>query len=231
MSAEESEYINLVQPSLFDFTETSSGAVELFPAVWSALEDLTSPDTAARFSGLQRLQLINAHRLSPLAAYVLATRLIDPDPAFRVEILKTLGSTLTPDSQGSSATEGVIRHLVAFLSQIRQNTILAILEAVELAPEVEGSAARLINYCPYAGAYLSDLLVDRKTEFVLRKQAVRFIGLVGFLDAVPVLEKLEARLASRLAGQQVMSFVSPAASEDTELLPEVQKTLSQLKFA
>jgi hypothetical protein len=231
MSSEESEYVNLAQPTLFDFTETSSGAVELFPSVWSALEDITSPDVSTRFSGLERLQLLKAHRLSPVVAYVLATRLDDPDLALRVEILKVLGKSLSSDSNGRPVAENVSRHLIAFLSQLKENTILALLEAVELAPEMEAAAARLINYCPYAGVYLSELLSDRKIVFALRRQAVRFIGLVGFLDAIPALERMEARLASRVAGQQLMPFAAPSIPDETDLLPEVQRTLSQLKYS
>lgn len=40
--------INLNQPTLFDFTGSSSGTVELFPTVWSAAEELTSPDPEFR---------------------------------------------------------------------------------------------------------------------------------------------------------------------------------------
>jgi HEAT repeat protein len=231
MSTEESDFVHLAQPALFDFTETSSGAVELFPSVWSALEDLTSQDSSARLSGLERLHLLNAHRLSPLVIYVLATRLNDPDLSVRVEVLKVLGRTFSSDAQGRPTAEAVNQHLTSFLAHMRGDTLLAILQTSAHAPELEAYAARLLNYCPYAGEYLAEVLLDRKADFSCRIQAARLIGLVGFLDAVPALERLEARLASRLAGQQAMPFAPPAAMDETELLPEVQKSLSQLKIS
>jgi len=39
---------NISQPTLFDFSDSSSGVVELFPAVWSAVEGMTAPDVDTR---------------------------------------------------------------------------------------------------------------------------------------------------------------------------------------
>jgi HEAT repeat protein len=229
-SQHEQEAITLAQPALFNFTETTSGAVELFPAVWSAVEDLTSPQPLARRSALLRIKELSAHRLSPLVAYILATRLADPDLDVRVGVIRLLAEILTPDPQGRQNAENVNRHLVSYLSQMDAGLLTAILEAVEMEPDVEALAARLVNYCPSAGTFLTELLIDRKKSLPLRRQAVRLIGLVGFLEALPGLEKLEARLVSRRNGQQLMPFAPPSTGDEMDLLPHVQKSLFQLRY-
>ena len=100
---------NLSQPALFDFSEPSSGAMELFPAVWSAAEDLTSPEAATRRAGLERLVEMGAPRLSPLIAYLLATRLTDPDLNLRTSVVQVLSDVLAPNKQGHSSPEAVSR--------------------------------------------------------------------------------------------------------------------------
>lgn len=226
---EDSVSINLTQPTLFDFTESTSGAVELFPAVWSAVEGLAAPEPAARHSALDRLIELGAPRLSPLVAYVLATRLADPDISVRVRIIRVLGEALRPDEYGRTIPGRVNRYLVDYLSQMRTRPIFALMEAVDHAPEIEPHAARLINNCPYAGGHLSAILADRKNPLGVRRQAAHFIGLVGFLDATPALERLETRLATRLHGQRSMPFAPPSASDEVELLPAVQKALGVLR--
>jgi hypothetical protein len=52
------------QPGLFTLTE-STGSIELFPAVWSAAEDLTMPSVELQRDALDRLLQLNAPRFSP----------------------------------------------------------------------------------------------------------------------------------------------------------------------
>jgi hypothetical protein len=55
------------------------------------------------------------------------------------------------------------------------------------------------------------------------------IGRVGYLDALPALERLLARLESRLHGQQAMPFAPKSSLEEAELLPDLQLTLTLLR--
>jgi hypothetical protein len=227
---QETESISIAQPALFDFREASSGMVELFPAVWSALEDLASPAVLPRLSALERLLALKAHRLSPLVVYVLASRLADPDITVRINVIKILADTLSTDSDGAANAENVNRYLIFYLGQLPYHAIEKMLEAVNAAPEIEALAARLLNFSTSAGSFLADYLSERKNSLILRRQAVRLIGLVGYLEAVPALERMEARLASRRQGQQLMPFAPPSAPDEADLLPDLQKTLFQLKY-
>jgi hypothetical protein len=218
----------LEQPSLFDFTEASTGVVELFPAVWSALEDLAGPGNASRQSALDRLLDLGAPRLSPLVAYLLATRLTDPDLSLRCRIVRALGQVLSPDAQGVPASSGVSRTLNSYLSQMRTRAVYDLLEVSIQDANLDQDVAKLLNGCPYAGNHLANILMDRKIPLVVREKAIQMIGMVGFLDALPTLERLEERLEARQAGQQAMPFAPPSLPSEIELLPSIRSTLSLL---
>jgi hypothetical protein len=220
--------INLNQPALFDFTGTNSGTVELFPSVWSAAEDLTSPDLEIRKAGLERLAALNAIRLSPLIAYLTATRILEPDLKLRKRVVQLLGYVLALDESGRPAPEIVIQHLSAYLAEMRKRPIIALLQVTALDSGLDKTVARLFNACPNGGNQLVDILSDRKAPISIRRQAVRFISLVGYLDTLTTLERLEARLNLRLKGQQSMSFAPPSGPDESELLPEVQAAIATL---
>lgn len=222
---------DLKQPALFNFSETSTGSMELFPAVWSAAEALSSPELADRLQGLKALESLHAPRLSPLVAYLTATRLLDPELELRKQVVRVLGAVLSPDEQGRPAPDLVYQHLTGYLSQMRMRPIFAILEVAAADRRLEACAARLLNACPYGGIHLTEILLDRKNELVIRKTAVRLIGRVGYLDTVSALEKIAARLETRLKGQQSMPFAPPAGPDETELLPEIHRALVMLKPA
>ncbi len=220
----------LDQPVLFEFAQTTStGAMELFPAVWNAVEALAAPEAAARHAALDRLLELRAPRLSPLVAYSLVTRLTDPDITLRGRVVQTLGEVLSNDIEGNAAPEAVRRHLTSSLAQMRTRSIFALLEVALHQPGLENSIALLLNACPYAGGHLANIVSDRKFAVLIRLKAARLIGLVGFLDAIPVLERLEARLLSRLSGQQSMPFAPPSCPDESDLLPAIQSTLKLLR--
>jgi hypothetical protein len=220
---------HLSQPTLFNLNDPSTGALELFPAVWSAVEDLASQDVQTRLSALDRLNELHAPRFSPLVAYFIATRIIDPDLTLRAKVVRTLGEVLKPDDQGRTTPDTVRSHLNAYLSQMRTRPIYALLELSVTDPSLDEHIARLLNFNPFGSNHLIAILTDRKVLMPIRKKATQMIGLVGYLDAIPALERLQSRLETRLNGQQSMSFVTPATPEETELLPEVRNTLNLLQ--
>jgi hypothetical protein len=219
----------LNQPVLFNLMETSAGSVELFPSVWGAAEEFISPDVFLRRKGLDTLRQIGAPRLSPLIAYLIATRLSDTDLDLRKMIILTLGETLAPDQEGLLAPEGVLRTLTAHLSQMRTRAIYNLLEAAASEPRLQPHVARILNCSPFAGNHLASIFQDRKIEMPVRREAVRMIGLVGYLEVLPILEKMEARLCARTSGQQEMSFAPPSIPEETQLLPLITESLRLLK--
>ena len=219
----------VIQPALFEFGNATHGAVELFPAVWAATEALFSPELLIRQQGLERLVELGAARLSPLVAAVLAARLAEPDLELRRQIAYTLGDILTVDEHGRAAPDAVRNYLVNILGQIRQQSIFALLEISISDPMAEATIARLLNACPYAGSFLADILTERKMPLAVRRAATHFIGLVGYLEAIPTLERTLVRLEARVTGQQVMPFVPPGQPDETDLLPELRQALENLR--
>lgn len=216
------------QPELFQLGE-SIGNVELFPAVWSAAESLCKPDFSDRQKGLDRLLELNASRFSPLVAYLIATRLTDNEVEFRVRIVRALGDLLFPDKDGNPTPVDVRQVVSSYLSQMRTRQVYALLQALVEEPALAEHVARLLDACPYAGNHLADIVSDRTIEQPIREQAALAIGRVGFLDVLPVLERLETRLESRINGQRSMPFMPLSSEEEAELLPAVQRAIAALR--
>jgi hypothetical protein len=219
---------SLPQPSLF-FLEESTGNLELFPAVWGAVEDLTKPDAHIRREAVDRLANLNAPRFSPIVAYVLTTRLTDPDLRTRAKVIASLGGVLSPDENGNPAPDDVRNVVLLNLSQLRTRQIFALLQVSVQDPQLIHFIARLLDACPYAGSHLVDILTDAHAPLEIRQQGAILIGLVGYLDALPALEKLENRLEARLNGQKVMPFAPPPNLSESELLPAIRNTLALLR--
>jgi hypothetical protein len=117
---------------------------------------------------------------------------------------------------------------LGLLKEMRTRPIMALLQTLETAPELEPAVQTVLSACPYAGNHLADILAERKFSLVLRGHAARMIGQVGYLCALPVLERLAHRLEVRLNGQQSMDFTVPDRLDETSLLPAVQRTIQVL---
>ncbi len=218
------------QPKLFILEEAAStGAVELFPAVWSAAERLASPRAEQRHKALDVLLELRAPRFSPLVAYLVASRMGDSDITLRSRVAHVLGDVLSPDEMGRSAPDEVRVHLLSALSEMRPRAIYALLQVAVKRPELHPQIARILNACPYAGSHMAEILADRGAEMAVRQEAARFIGLVGFLDTEPALERLAKRLEARQSGQRGMPFAPPALDEEEHLLPAIQTALDRLR--
>jgi len=220
----------LTQPILFEIQNTSTGAVEFFPAVWNAAEALSSPDVEHRRLAIQQLRKMGVARLSPLIAYLAATRLTDPDLGVRGQVVSLLGDVCLPDAHGNLVPENVRRRLVASLSQMRTCCVFALLEVVAADGALATPVFHLLKTNTYAGGHLVSILSNRQIPLKIRQQAVHFVGLVGYLDAIPALERLENRLEARLNGQQAMAFAaSSSVVDESSLVPLIHKTLDILK--
>ncbi len=222
--------IHIEQPLLFEVSETATGTAELFPAVWSAAEGLTSPEVDLRRASLDRLLELGAPRLSPLVSYLLATRITDPDIGVRGKIVKALGGLFVADSNQQIAPEPVRRHLRAYLSQMRTRQIFSLLEVAAAYPDLESNIIHLLSSSPYAGNHLASILSERKNPLAVRRMAIHFIGKVGYLDAIPAMERLVTRLEARLTGQTTMPFAPPNEPDETSLLQPIQAALAALRL-
>jgi hypothetical protein len=205
------------------------GVAELFPTIWRALEQLTSPDLSNRQTGLSQIVELDAHRLSPLVAYVLATRIEDQDIEFRFKVVQVLGDLLSQVKDSTVPAPEVRKTLKAYFSQMRQRKIYALLQVGDYYMSAGSSIAPLLRACSNAGRVLADIFLDRSLPLEIRLQAIQSAGDVGFLDTIPSLEKLAARLEGRLNGQHAMAFMPVTDSKEKSLLPAIQTALAILK--
>ena len=223
--------VDIIQPVLIPLEGETTGVLELFPAVWSAAEALVSPIPRLRQQALLQLDKMGAPRLQPLVAYLIATRLTDPLLEIRREAVRVTSALLGRDVQGRAAPEGVRQAVISYISQMRTRSLYGLLQVMQSAPDAGFEIARLLNACPYAGRHLVEIVSDRKTILGLRQQAAELIGMVGYLEAMPTLERLEARLSARAIGQQSMPFIPAEVGSEIELLPSVRRALMLLRAA
>jgi HEAT repeat protein len=216
------------QPQLFNLEE-SIGKIELFPAIWGALEDLTKEDLKVRKSALQELIELDAARFSPVVAYILVTRVEEPNIELRAKIIETLGLVLLPDKKGFPAPDDIRSSLYLYLSSYRTRQIFAMLQASAEIEFIKDHVERLLNASRFAGNHLIEILIDPKNPLEVRRQAVVMIGKVGYLKTLPALEKLAGRLEARIAGQTTMNFAAQSNLKDSELLPAVEEAVKALR--
>jgi hypothetical protein len=215
------------QIGFLEVEKTISGSLELFPTFWQALEGIASPDIAERNASLDVLLESHVSKLSPLVAYLLATRLIDPNINFRQRIIEAMGNIIAPDG-GPAPTPEVRRHLKGHCNLIGRGTVLAILEVAATDSSVDSHITSIFNLCSHSGTILIDLMAERKVPVSVRRQAMNFIGLVGFIEAIPYLERLVDRLTSRANGQKRMPFAPPSEPDESTLISVAQTTLAML---
>jgi hypothetical protein len=161
--------------------------------------------------------------------YLFATRLAEPDLALRKQVVIALADLLMIDQHGLAAPDNVRRTLAACLNQMHIFAIQSLLETSVADPDIEDRLTLLFNNCPEAGLPLAEILADRKHALEIRLQAARLIRRVGYLDTINDLERLEARLETRIAGQQVMPFAPPAMQDEQALLGEIRAALLALR--
>ena len=189
------------QPDMIEPNPSHSNITEGLPIVWEALDSLTSPELMNRIAGLRRIIKLGAVRQHPLVVYVLMTRITEPDIELRTRIVQLLGSILDLDfrapKKAASSLEAVKKTLVASLSGIRTRQIFALLQVIEFDKSAEEAVSSLLSYCSFAGGHLAQILSNRTAPLSIRRQAAHFIGRIGYLDALPALERLVSRLESR----------------------------------
>ena len=200
----------ILQLPLFAYGETVTNIVELFPAVWSATEAVTSPDTGTRQRGIDALLEMGAQKVSPLVAYVIATCVNDADIFIRRRVVYILADIIKTTPNGKEMPDEVRNVIVTYLHNMREATVYGLLEVSVADQQSDSSIYHLFNTCPFVGKYLGDILTQWKNPLPIRQKAIYFIGLVGYLEALPVLERMLSRLEARQNGQYVMAF-APAS--------------------
>jgi hypothetical protein len=221
--------ISNIQLPLFVYGEPTENILDLLPAVWNATESLASPDAVTRNHGIDALLELGVQRASPLVAYVLATKLSDPEITIRRRIAYILGDLIIDDPAISHTPENVRKAISNVLQTMREETIYGLLEVAVMDPRVEKSIYQLFNGCPMAGRHLGDILSQWKNPLAIRQKAIYFVGLVGYTEALPVMERLMNRLEARQNGQYAMSFAPPSSQHDEDILPILRIAIDRLK--
>jgi hypothetical protein len=181
-----------------------------------------------RETGLDEIVELDAQTSSALVAYVLATRLEDKNIDFRLKVVNVLGPLLSRDEGLENATEEVKQTLITYLAQMRQRKIYALLQVGETHPPSQTDVAVLLKTCSNAGKTLAEIFSDRKLPLEIRLQAIQLVGIVGFLETVPKLERLALRLEGQLNGQGTMPFAPNSDSKEKSLLPAIHTALTIL---
>jgi hypothetical protein len=94
--------------------------------------------------------------------------------------------------------------------------VFALLQVTEYDKTAEAAVMDILSCCSYAGSHLSEILSNRELPQEIRKQAAFFIGQIGYLDALPVLERMASRMETR--GDEQDSRILPVLQNAVQLL-------------
>jgi hypothetical protein len=217
-----------VQLPLFVYGEAVENINELLPAVWNATESLAAPDAVTRQHGIDTLLELGAQRVSSLVAFMMATCLSDRDIYIRRRVCYILADLINKEPGVRQTPENISKTVTNYLHNMREETIFGLLEVAVIDPLVEKSIYHLLNACPFAGTYLGDILAEWKNPLPIRQKAIHFVGLVGYMETLPVLERLLDRLEARHIGQYAMRFAPASIKSDEDIMPYLRIAIQQL---
>ncbi len=220
--------ISSLQLPLFVYGEPAANIEEILPAVWNATEALAASDVVTRHHGIDSLVELGVQRVSPLVAYMIATCINDPDVYIRRRVVYILADLVAVDQVSVQTPEPVRKTVTNYLHGMREETVYGLLEVAVMDPLAEKSIYHLYNACPYAGRYLGDILSQYKYPLPIREKAVYYVGLVGFTEALPVLERLLSRLEAHTNGQFSMPFAPSSLKSDDDIIPSLRIAIHQL---
>ena len=220
--------ISSLQLPLFVYGEPTANILDVLPAVWNATEALASPEAVTRHHGIDALVELGVQRASPLVAYMICTCLNDPDIYIRRRAIYILADLITNGPVANQTSEDVRKTVTNYLHNMRAETIFGLLEVTVMDPMVEKSIYHLFNACPYAGRYLGDILSQYKNSLPIRQKAIYYVGLVGYTEALPILERLLNRMEARLNGQYAMTFAPLSNNPDDDIIPNLRIAIHQL---
>ena len=219
-----------LQPNLISTEQgITQAVVELFPDIWQVAEKISSPDVKARRKALKDLKKTQAARVSPLIAYLLATRILDPDIEFRAQVIEYVASLMVPDPDGRHAEDEVRSQIFSTMSSLDVSGLMALVEAAVWDDNLVPQVSTLVNYVPSAGQMLGEFVADRSLPISNRAMAILLIGQVGYVDAVSELERIQNRIQSRQSGQSSMPFAPAQNKREFDLLPALKQTITILR--
>ncbi len=196
--------------------------------VWNATECLTSPETVTRQHGIDAILELGAHKVSPLVAFMIATCLSDSDIYLRRRVIYILADLISWIPGGKQAVDSIRMTVTNQLQHMGEEKILGLLEVAVMDPKAEKPVSHLLNACPYAGRHLGNILSEWKNPIPIRQQAIYYIGMVGYMEMLPMLERLLDRLEARQNGQYSMSFAPSLTRSDEDIIPYLRIAINQM---
>lgn len=222
------EFKYYVQPSLFEFGGTATGSLEIIPQLWYVAEALTSRSTDARLAAIEYIIKQDAAKLSSLISYMLVTRICDPSMEVRIAVIRALGDILCLDEKGMETPSDVKLTLYEQFSRLEEEDVLAILQAAEVDPSLDIDIEVLFRSSSIAGHHLVNILKDRRQSARTRGLATEYVGRIGYLDAIPDLERLQNRLIAKRNGQKALPFNQHDFRNENQLLNKIRTALEDL---
>jgi hypothetical protein len=208
------------QASPIQLNTTSEIENEMQTRIWAHAAGLAAPELTTRIASLEALVRLDCLRREPLLAYLLATRLGERDVRLRGRVVVILGN-LVSDGTLDELVKGQI---AGWVGQMRTREIFGLLQAYLATPTIEIQVINLLRLAPHAGRHLGDIVVERKFPVEIRKAAALFTGKIGYLQAIPALERTRQRLEARQAGIAGLDM-----GAEKELLAPVRDALGLLR--
>jgi len=229
MKKETRTYISGQTPGVLKLKKQLEFDRDTQEAVWSALEALTAPEPETRLQGFDSLLEQDVVRKSPLVVYVLATRLLEPEIQLRRRIVHCLAALISPAPGDPPPAGAALTYLHSYLSQMRKRPIFALLQVASFDPESSEQLGILLKACSFAGNQLSQIIADHAAPIPIRRQAITFTSQIGFLVAIPTLERMVRRIEARVLSGEGPGLPSSDMEDEASLLPYMIEALDRLK--
>jgi len=195
--------------------------------LWETAEGLVSTDSYLRESALTQLEEIEGFYRSPLIAYLLVSRISEPELEIRFHFIQLLGSLVDYDSPGQQLTDKALCIAKGALDQMDKFQLIRLLEVSDSYLAAESAIKSILKLSSYAGSVLSGIVNDWKLPISIRQQAVFYCGEGGYLNSRPTLQNLIQRVEktrNRSGGRSERK----KSREDEFLYPYVVSALEKL---
>lgn len=190
--------------------------------IWAAAELLISPELLARKKGFQSLVELDEIKQNPVIVYLLASRLTEPDLSLRSFIVKILADMLDGSQPILDQSKKSRNILADYLSRISVKELTSLLELAEVDPHSMDFVVHLLCSCACAEDQITRIVMDRDQPAEIRLISLEIIGKVGYLEAIPDLERLEKRMKNRVNAENYNST-------ESELLRKLDTTIQLLR--
>jgi len=195
--------------------------------LWQTAERLVSTDPNLRESALNQLKGIDGFYRSPLVAYLLVSRISEPEIEIRFHFIQLLGSLVDYDAPGQHLSDKALGIAKGALDQMDKFQLTRLLEVSDSYLAAESAVKSILKLSSYAGSVLSGIVNDWKLPVSIRQQAVFYCGEGGYLNSKPTLQNLIRRVEKTRNGSGGRSE-RKKSREDEFLYPFVISALEKL---